>query len=116
MTGCVPPRPILQVLDPQELGKRCLNAAYYWTVGPLTFLESENSQVLNSGSFGMPRSEGPTFSVVRAPLGRGHSGQTRQRVLGPGEAHLLEGEEKTTVRQQELHSLSLPSPHPMPSQ
>lgn len=29
------------------------------------------------------------FSVVRAPLGRGHSGQTRQRVLGPGEAHLL---------------------------
>lgn len=29
------------------------------------------------------------FSVVPAPLGRDHSGQTRQGVLGLGEAHLL---------------------------
>lgn len=29
------------------------------------------------------------FSVVPAPLGKGHSGQTRQGVLVLGEAHLL---------------------------
>lgn len=58
----------------------------------------------------------PTFSVVPAPLGKGHSGQTRQGVLVLGEAHLLEGEEKTTVRQEELLSSVSPPLIQMPAQ